>query len=48
MLFVGGSMTFEKMDEVREQQEKLARLHFEMEVQQELQKYVKQNFLLTI
>ncbi|XP_033739821.1 coiled-coil domain-containing protein 28A-like [Pecten maximus] len=32
----GGSMTFEKMDHIREQQERLARLHFEMELLQDM------------
>ena len=35
---VGGSMTFEKMDQIREQQEQLARLHFEMDIQQDMQR----------
>ncbi|XP_062615180.1 coiled-coil domain-containing protein 28B-like [Saccostrea cucullata] len=34
----GGSMTFEKMDQIREQQEQLARLHFEMDIQQDMQR----------
>ncbi|XP_067675885.1 coiled-coil domain-containing protein 28B-like [Haliotis asinina] len=32
----GGGGTFEKMDQIREQQEKLARLHFEMDIQQDM------------
>jgi hypothetical protein len=31
-------MTFEKMDQIREQQEQLARLHFEMDIQQDMQR----------
>lgn len=34
----GGSMTFEKMDQIREQQERLARLHFEMELLQDVRR----------
>lgn len=34
----GGSMTFDKMDQIREQQEQLARLHFEMDIQQDMQR----------
>lgn len=40
MVFVGGSMTFDKMDQIREQQEQLARLHFEMDIQQDMQRSV--------
>ncbi|RWS14270.1 coiled-coil domain-containing protein 28B-like isoform X3 [Dinothrombium tinctorium] len=32
----GKDITFEKMDSVREQQEKLARLHFDLNAQQEI------------
>ncbi|KAK3096762.1 hypothetical protein FSP39_003010 [Pinctada imbricata] len=34
----GGNMTFEKMDQIREQQEHLAKLHFEMDMQQDMQR----------
>ncbi|CAL1271081.1 unnamed protein product [Larinioides sclopetarius] len=34
--FVGKDCTFEKMEQVREQQERLARLHFELNTQQEI------------
>ncbi|KAF8784568.1 coiled-coil domain-containing protein 28A-like [Argiope bruennichi] len=34
--FVGKDCTFEKMEQVREQQERLARLHFELNTQQEM------------
>lgn len=37
-VLVGGSMTFDKMDQIREQQEQLARLHFEMDIQQDMQR----------
>lgn len=38
LVLVGGSMTFDKMDQIREQQEQLARLHFEMDIQQDMQR----------
>lgn len=34
--FVGQDCTFERMDQIREQQERLARLHFELDSQQEV------------
>ncbi|KAJ8315808.1 hypothetical protein KUTeg_007958 [Tegillarca granosa] len=34
----GGSTTFEKMDRIREQQEQLARQHFELDLQQDMQR----------
>ncbi|KAG8190185.1 hypothetical protein JTE90_011909 [Oedothorax gibbosus] len=37
----GSNCTFEKMENVREQQEKLARLHFDLNAQQEMCGYVK-------
>ena len=36
MLCSDEGATFEKMDQVREQQERLARLHFELDVHQDL------------
>lgn len=38
-IFLGKDSTFEKMEQVREQQEKLARLHFELNAQQEIYGY---------
>lgn len=34
----GGNKTFEQMDMIREQQECLARLHFELDIHQDLQR----------
>ncbi|KAL5011140.1 hypothetical protein ScPMuIL_013445 [Solemya velum] len=34
----GGTSTFEKMDQIREQQERLARLHFELDMRQDTQR----------
>ena len=39
-LLPGEDCTFEKMDQVREQQEHLARLHFELDSHQEMRGYV--------
>ncbi|GFY28711.1 uncharacterized protein TNCV_3440781 [Trichonephila clavipes] len=36
MLLASKDRTFEKMEQVREQQERLARLHFELNTQQEI------------
>lgn len=40
IIFSGKDSTFEKMEQVREQQEKLARLHFELNAQQEIYGYI--------
>lgn len=37
-MFVGGGSTFQQMDMIREQQECLARLHFELDIHQDLQR----------
>lgn len=37
---IGKDCTFEKMEQVREQQERLARLHFELNAQQEIYGYI--------
>ena len=34
----GGTDTFDKMDEIREKQEQLAHLHFELDLQQDMRR----------
>ena len=47
-MIVGEDSVFTKMDQIREQQERLARLHFELDSQQEAQEYVLLILLLLI